>query len=87
MSVPTVGTSSELGCSFLGLARQMFGTAKVWTLDLTAKGCADARFNQRYSGTLAIYEATKRADLALSAFEMAALGKAAVAQLSASLKR
>jgi hypothetical protein len=82
------GTSSEVGCGFLGLARQMFATVKIWTLDLTAKGCADARFNQRYSGTLAVYEGTKTADLALNALRIPVLGgKAAVVQLSAPLKR
>ena len=76
------GISSEVGCGFLGLARQMFATVKVWTLDLTAKGCADARFNQRYSGTLAVYEGTKTADLTLSALKIPVLGgKAAVVQL------
>jgi hypothetical protein len=82
------GASTEAGCSFLGLAGQVMANVHVWTLDLTAKGCADARFDQRYSGTLSVYQGTKVANLRLSAMRMPGLvGKVAMVQLAATLRR
>jgi hypothetical protein len=81
------GISTDAGCRFSGLARQMTGP-NVWTLDVTAKGCADKRFDQRYSGTLGVYAGTKQAQLSLSWHQTPLLGRQQMlGELSAVLKR
>lgn len=82
------GTSTEAGCKFLGLARQL-GMPTAWTLDVTLSACTDARFNRRYSGTLTVHKSTREANLSLNAMQTSFLpGKTpSHAQLSAVLRR
>jgi hypothetical protein len=81
------GVSTDAGCRFSGLARQM-NMPTVWTMDVTTKNCKDARFNQRYAGTLSVYKNTREGHLTLTFHQTPFLGrKQVMAQLSAVLKR
>ncbi len=82
-----VGTIREAGCTLSGLTMQ-FVTANMASLDVSIKGCRDARLNARYSGTLISNSSTKEAKLSLHsiATQMPSL-KMQVASLEAVLKR
>jgi hypothetical protein len=60
------GVISEAGCGFAGLASQ-FVTPRSASIDVTFKGCSDARFNTRLAGHLHSNPAAKEASLQLSA--------------------
>ena len=57
-----VGVIPEFGCSLSGLATQ-FVAANMASLDVSLKGCRDARLNVRYSGMLASVAASREGRL------------------------
>lgn len=59
------GIVNDAGCRVSGLGRE-FVTAGQASLDVTLKGCADPRRNQRYSGYLIVNAGTKAASLILN---------------------
>lgn len=80
------GVISEAGCKFTGLANQ-FVTPRSASIDVTVKGCADARFNTRLSGHLHSDPAAKEANLQLSAVGYAPGMKVQQASIRAVLRR
>ena len=60
------GVIPDAGCKFTGLASE-FVTPRSASIDVTVKGCTDARFNTRLSGYLHSNQSTKEANLQLSA--------------------
>ena len=59
-----VGQASTSGCRFSGLATQ-YVAPNMASLDVSLKGCTDARFNTRYNGHLVANDAAKEAKLHL----------------------
>ena len=86
-AVAVVGTIPDAGCTLSGLTTQSVA-AYMANLDVSLKGCRDARLNARYSGTLISNSSTKEAKLSLHAIatQMPSL-KMQVASLEAVLKR
>ena len=60
-----LGQALASGCRFSGLATQYLAP-NMASMDVSLKGCADERFNTRYSGHLMVNEAAKEAKLRLS---------------------
>lgn len=82
-----VGVVPQEGCNLSGLATQ-FVTANLANVDVSLKGCRDARFNTRYSGMLASIPSAKEAKLTLHSISTQLPSrKIQVASLEAVLKR
>ena len=64
-----VGQASTTGCRFSGLATQNVAPYMA-RLDVSLKGCADARFNTRYDGHLTVSDSAKEAKLRLTGLVM-----------------
>ena len=64
-----VGQASTSGCRFSGLATQ-YVAPNMASLDVSLKGCADERFNTRYSGHLMANDSAKEAKLRLTGLAM-----------------
>lgn len=64
-----LGQAASSGCRFSGLATQ-FVAPSMASLDVSLKGCTDARFNTRYSGNLMASDSAKEAKLRLSGVAM-----------------
>ena len=64
-----VGQALASGCRFSGLATQYLAP-NMASLDVSLKGCTDARFNTRYSGNLVANDSAKEAKLRLVGLAM-----------------
>jgi hypothetical protein len=82
-----VGVIPESGCNLSGLATQ-FVAPNMANIDVSMKGCRDARFNARYTGMLASVPSAKEAKLTLNSITTQMPSrKMQVASLEAVLKR
>jgi hypothetical protein len=81
------GVITNAECQISGLATE-FVTPRSASLDITLKGCKDARFNARYSGHLHTRQGAQEATLSLDSIAASIpFGKIQHASLQAVLKR
>jgi hypothetical protein len=80
------GSSPEIGCRVLGIARPG-PVATVPSLDVTLSECRDAAFNRRYSGSLGLYTAQRYATIQWISVPSLFAAKVATCDITATLKR
>lgn len=64
------GASPENGCKMLGVAAP-YVTPNILMLDVTLSECRYPAFNQRYSGTLALYQSSNSVQFSLQSINVA----------------
>jgi hypothetical protein len=80
-----IGTSTENGCRFLGLAAPG-SFPNIVTIDVTLSGCQYAAFNRTYKGHLALYSKERYAKLSLQALDTSSR-KAGTYNITSTMRR